>query len=99
MRRLAVVNLTSSLALAAFGLYAWHLTVTRYVHLPVSRWSRGNSGGGLDLIYRHTTHTHATMPYVASAGALLAAALTLWRFGPRRNLASHHVAPPSDAEA
>jgi hypothetical protein len=78
-RGLAIVNLAASLAVAAFGFYAWHFTVTRHVDVPVKRWTTYNGGGGADLVFRHTTHTHATLAYAAWAVAVSAAVLTIWQ--------------------
>jgi hypothetical protein len=82
VRRLAIVNLAAAVAVAAFGIYVWRLTVTRRVTVTVkSWWTPAGEYHALAFLhtYRVTTHTHAALAYAAWAVALLGVLIAVWQ--------------------
>jgi hypothetical protein len=83
-RLLLLVNLTAAVAIALFGVYAWHQTHTKQVMVSDKEWSGTRSdgsivGGGTEVFFRHTTHPHALIAYLAWAVAATVAALSIWQ--------------------
>jgi hypothetical protein len=84
VKRLQWANLTAALAIALFGLYAWHQAHTKHVLVAHKGWSstRANGtavGGETDLFFSKTTHPHAVLAYAAWTVALAVAVLSIWQ--------------------